>query len=242
MHSHSAFTISHATNVALPGLKVAEDAIPVTGRFFQMNAYKQVEVLGDNSPQKGNSENKRSFENRNSESNSQMLSEMLKEINKQSITGEFGAKLDSIIRHIQYIKETSNGRKRADADKFQNDPDMTVILLHSRSHSSGLTLVAAHTVFIVEPVLNEALERQAINRVHRIGQTHETNVFHYIIQDTIEERIHSIYNTKQNRDTNTALAEGDLELSKYSEGGGEFVHDDDLRRCFTENETYAFGS
>lgn len=96
-----------------------------------------------------------------------MLSEMLKEINKQSITGEFGAKLDSIIRHIQYIKETSNGkcivfsqfpkviemlkhglqrnhincmtlatgRKRADADKFQNDPDMTVILLHSRSHS-----------------------------------------------------------------------------------------------------------
>jgi SNF2 family DNA or RNA helicase len=42
---------------------------------------------------------------------------------------------------------------------------------------SGLTLVAAHTVFIVEPVLNEALERQAINRVHRIGQTHEVIFF-----------------------------------------------------------------
>lgn len=39
--------------------------------------------------------------------------------------------------------------------------------------SSGLTLTAAHTVFIVEPVLNDALERQAISRVHRIGQTQE---------------------------------------------------------------------
>lgn len=40
---------------------------------------------------------------------------------------------------------------------------------------SGLTLVAAHTVFIVEPVLNESLEKQAISRVHRIGQTEEAS-------------------------------------------------------------------
>ena len=38
---------------------------------------------------------------------------------------------------------------------------------------SGLTLICAQTVFIVEPVLNEAMERQAISRVHRIGQTKE---------------------------------------------------------------------
>lgn len=45
MHSHSAFAISHATNVALPGLKVAEDAIPVTGRFFQMNGILSVRIF-----------------------------------------------------------------------------------------------------------------------------------------------------------------------------------------------------
>lgn len=38
---------------------------------------------------------------------------------------------------------------------------------------SGLTLVAAQTVFMVEPVFNEALEQQAISRVDRIGQTKE---------------------------------------------------------------------
>lgn len=42
MYSYSVFTLSHATNVALPGLKVAEDAIPVTGRFFQMNGILSV--------------------------------------------------------------------------------------------------------------------------------------------------------------------------------------------------------
>lgn len=40
---------------------------------------------------------------------------------------------------------------------------------------SGLTLVAAQTVFIVEPVLNESLEKQAISRVHRIGQSKEAS-------------------------------------------------------------------
>lgn len=62
------------------------------------------------------------------------------------------------------------GVNKANVTKFQEDPSINVILLHARSQSSGLTLVAAQTVFIVEPVFNETLERQAINRVHRIGQ------------------------------------------------------------------------
>lgn len=130
---------------------------------------------------------------------------LIDKINTQSIEKGQGAKLDSIIRHIKYIKSSSNGKcvvfsqwtrvldllkigldkngiqsislsggvNKTSVAKFQEDPNINVILLHARSQSSGLTLVSAQTVFIIEPVLNESLEKQAINRIHRIGQTKE---------------------------------------------------------------------
>ncbi|KAL7316270.1 hypothetical protein PS15m_005389 [Mucor circinelloides] len=137
------------------------------------------------------------------------IERLIQEIKKQQISSSQGAKIDSIIRHIKYIKEKSNGKcvvfsqwtkvltmlktglqangiqctnidagagsaaSKNKVAKFQQDPNMNVILLHARSQSSGLTLVAAHTAFIVEPVINESLEKQAINRIHRIGQTEE---------------------------------------------------------------------
>ncbi|KAI8141209.1 SNF2 family N-terminal domain-containing protein [Fennellomyces sp. T-0311] len=121
--------------------------------------------------------------------------------------------------------------------QFREDPDIHVILLHARSQSSGLTLICAQTVFIVEPVLNEALERQAISRVHRIGQTKETNVYWYIVQETIEERIHAIYSARHRRKIRMDLIDDStVLLATQSEGGGERVSDEDLKRCFTSNE------
>ncbi len=55
-------------------------------------------------------------------------------------------------------------------DKFSTDDNTTVFLLSTRSGAAGLTLTAANHVYIMEPCLNSALELQAINRVHRIGQ------------------------------------------------------------------------
>ncbi|KAG1117106.1 hypothetical protein G6F42_013523 [Rhizopus arrhizus] len=206
------------------------------------------------------------------------IERLIQEIKKQQISSSQGAKIDSIIRHIKYIKEKSNGKcvvfsqwtkvltmlktglqangiqctnidagagsaaSKNKVAKFQQDPNMNVILLHARSQSSGLTLVAAHTAFIVEPVINESLEKQAINRIHRIGQTEETSVFWYIVQDTIEERIHAVHDVKRihNQRNNTVTKDVEkTQMSKASEGGGEYVNDDDLRRCFTSDSTYA---
>jgi E3 ubiquitin-protein ligase SHPRH len=77
-------------------------------------------------------------------------------------------------------------------EKFKQDPGIECFLLHSRAHSSGLNLVNASHVFLCEPLLNTALELQAIARVDRIGQHQETNVWLYLVDGTVEESIHQL--------------------------------------------------
>lgn len=92
--------------------------------------------------------------------------------------------------------------------EFSNDPTLTAFLLNSRSQSSGLTLVAASHVFIVEPILS-GLDQQAINRIHRIGQTKQTYVWRYIMSDTVEERLFDILETNQDKNLSWLENEGD---------------------------------
>ena len=76
--------------------------------------------------------------------------------------------------------------------RFKNDPAIECFLLHARAHSSGLNLVNASHVLLCEPLLNTALELQAIARVDRIGQQHETTVWLYLVSGTIEESIYNL--------------------------------------------------
>lgn len=73
--------------------------------------------------------------------------------------------------------------------QFKESTTMNVILIPVRSGASGLTLVQAQYAFLMEPNLNPSLEEQAMNRLHRIGQTKKTYVFKFVVQNTIEERI-----------------------------------------------------
>ncbi|EWC46284.1 hypothetical protein DRE_04455 [Drechslerella stenobrocha 248] len=75
-------------------------------------------------------------------------------------------------------------------ERFKTDPRVEVFLLHARSQSAGLTLVAASHVFLCEPLVNTGLELQAIARVHRIGQQQETGVYLYVIGGTVEEGVY----------------------------------------------------
>ena len=70
-----------------------------------------------------------------------------------------------------------------------HSPECTVLLLNLKQGAEGLTLVQASHVFMVEPVMNNGLDQQAINRVHRIGQTRRTVIWRYLIKDTIEMKI-----------------------------------------------------
>lgn len=76
--------------------------------------------------------------------------------------------------------------------RFKEDPAVEVFLLHARAHSSGLNLVNASHVVLCEPLLNTALELQAIARVHRIGQENETTVWLYLVDGTVEQSIYNL--------------------------------------------------
>lgn len=76
--------------------------------------------------------------------------------------------------------------------EFKENPTVEVFLLHARAHASGLNLTNASNVFLCEPLINTALELQAIARVHRIGQEQETTVWLYIIDGTVEESIYNL--------------------------------------------------
>lgn len=75
---------------------------------------------------------------------------------------------------------------------FKENVGTEVFLLHARAYSSGLNLVNASHVFLCEPLLNTALELQAIARVDRIGQQHETTVWLYFVAGTVEESIYNL--------------------------------------------------
>lgn len=91
---------------------------------------------------------------------------------------------------------TSFENKKNGITKFKEDPAVECFLMDARAHASGLNLVNASHVFLCEPLLNTALELQAIARVDRIGQKHETTVWLYLVEGTVEE---SIYNLSAKR-------------------------------------------
>ncbi|TGO18608.1 hypothetical protein BPAE_0374g00040 [Botrytis paeoniae] len=134
----------------------------------------------------------------------------------------FGTKIDTLARHILYLRESDPSAKSIvfsqftefipvlasafDAfrighssidrpngvEKFKNDPGIEVFLLHSRAHSAGLTLVNASNIFFCEPLLNTAIALQGESRVHRIGQKFETNIWVMVMGNTVDQSIYEL--------------------------------------------------
>ena len=83
-----------------------------------------------------------------------------------------------------------NKNKRVIAlNDFSNDPDVVCLIVSLQAGSVGLNLVAANNIFLMDPWWNPAVEDQAMERLHRIGQTKKVQVVRFICQDTVEERM-----------------------------------------------------
>ena len=79
--------------------------------------------------------------------------------------------------------------RQAVVQAFQNDPNPGVFLLSLRAAGTGLNLTTASYVVLYDPWWNPAVEAQAIDRSHRIGQTRTVNAYRLISPGTVEEKI-----------------------------------------------------
>lgn len=80
---------------------------------------------------------------------------------------------------------------------FQNDESVRVFLISLKAGGVGLNLTAADYVYIVDPWWNPAVEQQAIDRTHRIGQTKNIFAYRMICKDTIEDKILQLQEKKR---------------------------------------------
>jgi superfamily II DNA or RNA helicase len=81
--------------------------------------------------------------------------------------------------------------------KFNEDPKTSVFLLSLKAGGTGLTLTAADTVILYDPWWNPQVERQAMDRAHRIGQTKTVNVYKLVTKGTVEEKVVELQQRKQ---------------------------------------------
>ena len=118
---------------------------------------------------------------------------------------------------------TIQERERA-IERFQNDDNCRVFLISLKAGGVGLNLTAADYVYIVDPWWNPAVEQQAIDRTHRIGQTKNIFAYRMICNDTVEDKILKLQDRKR------TLAK---ELISDEEGFVKSLSKDDIAYLFS---------
>ena len=99
---------------------------------------------------------------------------------------------------FEYFDGSSSAAERERAiTRFQNDENCRVFLISLKAGGVGLNLTAADYVYIVDPWWNPAVEQQAIDRTHRIGQTKNIFAYRMICTDTVEDKIIKLQEKKR---------------------------------------------
>lgn len=110
---------------------------------------------------------------------------------------------------LAWLRLDGSTRDRAAVvDEFQSSAGPPVLLLSLKAGGTGLNLTAADHVFLLDPWWNPAVEDQAADRAHRIGQDRPVFVYRLVAKDTVEERILSLQEHKR-AIAEAALGEGD---------------------------------
>jgi SNF2 family DNA or RNA helicase len=131
------------------------------------------------------------------------LDQVLEEEHKILVFSQFTSLL-AIVRSrlddakIPYVYLDGKTRDRETrVEQFQNDPNVKLFLISLKAGGLGLNLYAAEYVYLLDPWWNPAVEAQAIDRAHRIGQTRHVFAYRLIARDTVEEKVLALQQTKR---------------------------------------------
>ena len=141
------------------------------------------------------------------------LQELIAEGHKALVFSQFTTMLGIVRDHLdregityEYLDGKTRDRK-ARVNRFQEDDECRVFLISLKAGGLGLNLTAADYVFLLDPWWNPAVEAQAIDRAHRVGQERTVFAYRLICRDTVEEKIAELQ--KKKRELADAILEGD---------------------------------
>jgi SNF2 family DNA or RNA helicase len=113
-----------------------------------------------------------------------------------SMLGILRSRLDEENIRYEYLDGQTRDRA-APVERFQTDPDSRLFLISLKAGGLGLNLTAAEYVYLLDPWWNPAVEAQAVDRTHRIGQTQSVFAYRLIAKDTVEEKVLELQQTKR---------------------------------------------
>jgi SNF2 family DNA or RNA helicase len=143
----------------------------------------------------------------------EQLKEIIDEGHKALVFSQFTSFLAIVRNRLdreKIVYEYLDGRTRQRqerVERFQSDPACPLFLISLKAGGHGLNLTAADYVFILDPWWNPAVEAQAIDRAHRIGQERHVFAYRLIARDTVEEKIVELQQSK--RDLAEAIISAD---------------------------------
>jgi SNF2 family DNA or RNA helicase len=161
-----------------------------------------------------------------------LLEPLMQEGNKVLVFSQFVTMLDIVRKAVkargwQHFYLAGDTENRGDLVKeFQNAAGSAVFLISLKAGGFGLNLTAASYVVLFDPWWNPAVENQAIDRTHRIGQINKVIAYRLLIKDSIEGKIRALQKQK------SALAHDVL----GEEGFASSLSLDDLKYLFSEDQ------
>ena len=131
------------------------------------------------------------------------LGEVVAEGHKALVFSQFTSFLAIVRKRLDkegVVYEYLDGKtidRASKVERFQTDEDCKLFLISLKAGGQGLNLTAAEYVFLLDPWWNPAVEAQAIDRAHRIGQSQKVFAYRLITRNTVEEKVLALQSTKR---------------------------------------------